>query len=55
MEKLEPLRENLNASLKKTWQEWEIPRESDAKWSDAVTAGVRVVGEFSAQFLPMAT
>jgi len=33
--KLEPLRENLNAALKKTWQEWEIPREADAKWPDA--------------------
>ncbi|MBB5034120.1 site-specific DNA-methyltransferase [Prosthecobacter vanneervenii] len=33
--KLEPLRESLNDSLKKTWQEWEIPREADAKWSDA--------------------
>ena len=33
--KLEPLREKLNAALKKTWQEWEIPREPDSKWSDA--------------------
>jgi adenine-specific DNA-methyltransferase len=33
--KLEPLRESLNAALKKTWQEWEIPRESDAQWPDA--------------------
>jgi adenine-specific DNA-methyltransferase len=32
--KLEPLREQLNAALKKTWQEWEIPRDADAKWSD---------------------
>ena len=24
--KLEPLREKLNAAVKKTWQEWEIPR-----------------------------
>jgi adenine-specific DNA-methyltransferase len=31
---LEPLREQLNAALKKSWQEWEIPREADAKWSD---------------------
>ncbi len=31
---LEPLREKLNAALKKQWQEWEIPREADAKWSD---------------------
>jgi adenine-specific DNA-methyltransferase len=33
--KLEPLREKLNATLKKQWQEWEIPREADAKWPDA--------------------
>jgi adenine-specific DNA-methyltransferase len=33
--KLEPLRERLNAALKKSWQEWEIPREADLKWSDA--------------------
>ncbi len=33
--KLEPLRETLNAALTKTWQEWEIPREADAKWPDA--------------------
>jgi adenine-specific DNA-methyltransferase len=32
--KLEPLRESLNAALKKPWQEWEIPREADAKWPD---------------------
>jgi adenine-specific DNA-methyltransferase len=34
--KLEPLREKLNAALKKTWQEWEIPREADAQWPGAV-------------------
>ncbi|MFO0207599.1 MAG: DNA methyltransferase, partial [Betaproteobacteria bacterium] len=33
--KLEPLRETLNASLEKTWAEWEIPREADAKWPEA--------------------
>jgi len=33
--KLEPLREKLNAALKKTWPEWEIPREADAKWPEA--------------------
>lgn len=33
--KLEPLREELNASLGKTWQEWEIPREAEAQWPDA--------------------
>ena len=32
---LEPLRESLNAALKKTWQEWEIPSEADAKWPAA--------------------
>ena len=32
--KLEPLRESLNDTLKKAWQEWEIPREADAKWPD---------------------
>jgi adenine-specific DNA-methyltransferase len=36
--KLEPLREKLNAALKRSWQEWEIPREADAKWSDIATA-----------------
>ena len=33
--KLEPLRESLNAALKKSWQDWEIPCEADAKWPDA--------------------
>jgi adenine-specific DNA-methyltransferase len=33
--KLEPLRAQLNTTLKKSWREWEIPREADAKWSDA--------------------
>ena len=32
--KLEPLREALNAALKKDWQDWQIPREADARWSD---------------------
>src|SRR5712691_10665754 len=31
--KLEPLRESLNAALKKTWQEWEIPREAEDPWN----------------------
>ncbi|QQS03198.1 MAG: site-specific DNA-methyltransferase [Fibrobacterota bacterium] len=31
--KLEPLRESLNTSLGKAWQEWELPREVDPKWS----------------------
>jgi adenine-specific DNA-methyltransferase len=30
---LEPLREKLNAALKKQWQEWEISREADNAWS----------------------
>ncbi|MEE5037697.1 DNA methyltransferase [Pseudomonas alliivorans] len=37
--KLEPLREQLNAALKQTWQEWEIPREAPSdkdkvQWPD---------------------
>lgn len=36
--KLEPLREKLNATLKTQWQEWEIPREADAKWPDTARA-----------------
>jgi adenine-specific DNA-methyltransferase len=35
-EKLEPLRESLNAKLKVNWREWEIPREADSKWNDGV-------------------
>jgi adenine-specific DNA-methyltransferase len=31
--KLEPLREALNEELQKPWQEWEIPREAEARWS----------------------
>ena len=30
---LESLREGLNKTLKKTWQEWEIAREADSSWS----------------------
>ncbi|MCA8332673.1 site-specific DNA-methyltransferase [Burkholderia cepacia] len=30
---LEPLRAALNKALGKQWQEWEIPREAEAKWS----------------------
>lgn len=33
---LEPLREQLNAALKRPWAEWEVPREADGKWPDAV-------------------
>jgi len=35
---LEPLREQLNTALRKTWAEWEIPREPDAKWPGATKA-----------------
>jgi len=31
---LEPLRKKLNKALGKKWEEWEIPREADDKWSD---------------------
>ena len=30
---LDPVRHKLNSSLKKSWEEWEIPREADEKWS----------------------
>lgn len=32
---MEPLRVALNKAIKKEWQEWEVPRDNDAKWSDA--------------------
>jgi len=31
--RLEPLRQQLNAALNTKWEEWEIPREADAKWA----------------------
>lgn len=31
---LEPLRSKMNDSLKKKWEEWEIPREADANWNE---------------------
>jgi len=34
-EKLEPVRAALNKTLGKKWEEWEIPREVEAKWSSA--------------------
>jgi adenine-specific DNA-methyltransferase len=33
--KLEPLRERLNAAINQSLQEWEIPRDTDSKWSVA--------------------
>jgi adenine-specific DNA-methyltransferase len=35
---LEPLREKLNKVVKKSWEEWEIPREAEAKWPDTTKA-----------------
>jgi len=32
---LEPLREALNKTLNKKWEEWEIPREADVRWPAA--------------------
>jgi adenine-specific DNA-methyltransferase len=32
--RLEPLREKLNAGLKRQWREWEIPRDAEPGWSD---------------------
>jgi adenine-specific DNA-methyltransferase len=32
---LEPMRTHLNQALGKAWQEWEVPREADAKWPEA--------------------
>ena len=37
-ESLEPLREELNAALGKTWEEWEIPREPGDPWPEPTTA-----------------
>jgi adenine-specific DNA-methyltransferase len=37
-DKLEPLREALNAALSNTWEGWEIPREAGADWPDAAKA-----------------
>ncbi len=31
--RLEPLLQQLNAALGKKWEEWEIPRQADEKWS----------------------
>jgi adenine-specific DNA-methyltransferase len=32
-EALEPLRAKLNKALKENWEEWEVPREADEKWT----------------------
>ena len=33
--RLEPLLQQINTALNKSWQEWEIPREADLKWPEA--------------------
>jgi len=33
--KLEPLREALKTALQKSWHEWEVPRDADARWPSA--------------------
>ncbi len=33
-ETLEPLQKQLNKTLQQKWEEWEIPREADAGWSE---------------------
>ena len=35
-ERLEPLREGLNAALGTSWEEWEIPRDADEGWPENV-------------------
>jgi adenine-specific DNA-methyltransferase len=35
---LAPLHASLNATLAKSWEEWEIPRETGASWPDAALA-----------------
>lgn len=34
-ERLEPLRTALNTAVGKQWEEWEIPRDTDAKWPES--------------------
>ena len=33
-QELEPLREELNAALDESWEEWEIPREAEEEWPE---------------------
>ena len=35
---MEPLREELNRALSKSWEEWEIPRDADESWSEEAAA-----------------
>jgi adenine-specific DNA-methyltransferase len=34
---LDPIRLKLNSKLGRSWEEWEVPREADANWSNEVT------------------
>ena len=43
-ETLEPLRAQLNDSLRRTWKEWEIPREPGDPWPDAATTAWNKLG-----------
>lgn len=36
--KLTSIREKLNKALKNNWEDWEVPREGDTKWSASATA-----------------
>lgn len=36
-ETLEPLRADLNAALKKSWEEWEVPRDAESAWPAKAT------------------
>ncbi len=35
-ETLAPLRQQINAALKKSWEDWEIPREAEPSWTESV-------------------
>jgi adenine-specific DNA-methyltransferase len=35
---LEPLRAKLNSALKAGWEDWQVPREADAKWPESAKA-----------------
>jgi adenine-specific DNA-methyltransferase len=41
---LEPLCEQLNNFLNQNWQEWEIPRDPDSKWSDTAKSSTPTGG-----------
>ena len=47
-EKLEPQRQQLNQALGKNWEEWEIPRDTDANWSETVK---KLHTQWSEQFI----